>query len=299
MNDIKFIWLNGDIVPYEKSGVSILSHSLHYGSAVFEGIRCYKTEDGPAIFRLKDHIGRLFNSSSVVGMDIPYSREDIISAVIEVVKHNELKECYIRPIIFYGDKMGLLPTDASLHFAIIAWEWDKYFKKESVSVRVSSFKRIHPDSAVLSAKVSGHYSNSIMASLEARASGYDEALFLDHEGCIAEGPGENIFFIKDDVFHTPREGKIFPGITRDSIIFIINNMGFKVEETDIKPEDIEGYDEAFFVGTATEVNSISKIDGHIFGEGGEGPKTEKVRDAYKATVSGRLPAYKHWLDFVK
>ncbi len=299
MHNIKLIWSNGKLIPFEDTRVSILSHSLHYGSAVFEGIRCYMTKEGPAIFRLKDHVNRLFHSASVMGMNVPYSKGELVEAVKLTVRENELKECYIRPLFFYGEKMGLLPLDAPLNCVVIAWPWDKYFKKDSVSVKISSFERISPRSAVMSAKVSGHYSNSIIASLEAKNAGYDEALLLDYKGNIAEGPGENIFLFKGDTFYTPKEDSILSGITRDSVILFINNMGFKVEEKDIKPEDIESYDEAFFVGTATEVNAIGKIESHVFGEGKEGLKTKEVKDTYKAIVSGKIPMYKNWLEYIK
>lgn len=295
----KYIWLNGKIIPFAKAQIHVLNHSLHYGSAVFEGIRCYNTAKGPAVFRLRDHINRLFHSAEVLGMKIPYNKEEIGKAIKNLIKKNKLKECYIRPIVFYGEKMGLDPAGAPLYVAIAAWGWAKYLAKDCVSARTSSFMRIHPASSKMTAKLSGHYANSIVASLEAKKNGFDEALFLDYQDNIAEGPGENIFFVKSKTLYTPRKGSILPGITRESIIRIAQDLGYKIIEKNIKPADIKKFDEAFFTGTAVEVNAIGKIDKIIFNKEKEGPIARKIKEAYLKTVRGENEKYIKWLDFVK
>ena len=295
---MQYIWFDGKMVPHADATIHLLNHSLHYGSGVFEGVRCYETPKGPAVFRLKDHVKRLFHSAQVMGMKVPYSQAQIIAAAKKVVRMNKLKECYIRPIIFYGDKMGLSPLGAPLHVAIAAWPWGKYLTKDSVSVLISSFIRLHHRSSVMTAKISGHYSNSIIASLEASKSGYDEALFLDDEGNIAEGPGENVFFVKNHTLYTPRVGKILPGITRASVIALAPQVGCPVVETTIRPRDLRKYSEAFFVGTAAEVNAIGKIDRVVFRDGHEGPVTKCIRTEYRRAIHGRIKAFAKWLDLV-
>lgn len=294
----KAIWIDGQLVPHSSAKIHLLNHSLHYGSAVFEGIRCYMTAKGPAVFRLKDHVDRLFHSATTMGMRIPFTKKDIVNAIKQVVRKNKLEECYIRPIIFYGDKMGLSPIGAPLHTAIAAWPWGKYLTKDAVAVKVSSFMRVHHKSSVMTAKISGHYSNSIIASLEAKKHGYDEALFLDASGNVAEGPGENIFFIKENTLYTPKPEKILPGITRDSVMKIAKRLGYKIIETNIKPKYLSRYDEAFFVGTAAEINAIGKIDKQIFSHGHEGVTTAKIREAYHGAIHGKTKAFTAWLDFV-
>lgn len=295
---MQYIWFDGKILPHADANIHILNHSLHYGSAVFEGIRCYETPKGPAVFRLKDHMKRLFHSAQVMGMKVPYSQTQIIAAAKKIVRINKLKECYIRPIIFYGDKMGLSPIGAPLHVAIAAWPWGKYLTKDSVSALISSFARLHHRSSVMTAKISGHYSNSIIASLEARKSGYDEAIFLDDDGNIAEGPGENIFFVKGNTLYTPRIGKILPGITRASVIALAPRVGCKVVETVIRPRDLRKYSEAFFVGTAAEVNAIGKINRVVFRDGREGPVAKCVKVEYQRAIHGKLKGTAKWLDYV-
>jgi branched-chain amino acid aminotransferase len=284
------------MVPDSAAKIHLLNHSLHYGSGVFEGIRCYDTEKGPAVFRLKDHVRRLFHSAGVMGMRVPYRQNEIIKAIKRVVKMNKLRECYIRPIIFYGAKMGLSPEGAPLHVAIAAWPWGKYLTKDSVSVGISSFARLHHKSSVMTAKISGHYSNSIIASIEAKRRGFDEALFLDDAGYVAEGPGENIFFVKGKTLFTPKLGKILPGITRASIMAIARRLGYKVVETDVNPKKLKKYDEAFFVGTAAEVNAIGKINKTVFGRGHEGPATKRLREAYQKAIHGQDRRFAGWLD---
>ncbi len=294
---IKYVWLNGKIIPYSKGNFSLLNHSMHYGSAVFEGIRAYNTKEGLAVFRLEDHIKRLFYSAKVMGFKSLWKKEEVILAIKNLIKKNNLKDCYIRPIFFYGEKMGLLPLDAPVNLYIAAWPWGKYLEKKMVSLKVSSFRRIHPLSSFISAKISGHYSNSIIASMEARKKGYDEALLLDYNSNIAEGPGENIFFKKEKELHTPKEGSILPGITRNSVMKIGKDMGYNLLEKEIKLKDLSKYDEAFFTGTAVEINGISKIDDVVFSKE-EGDLTKEIKDIYYRVVRGEIKKYKRWLNYV-
>lgn len=295
----QYAWRDDSFTPLSKTTVPLLTHSLHYGSAIFEGIRFYNTEKGPAVFRLHDHIIRLFFSAKTMGMAIPFSQKAIEQAVCELIKKNGLTSGYIRPLVFYGEKMGLQPAGAPLHVAIACWPWGKYLTKETVTVKTSSFMRVHPRTSVMAAKISGNYANSVLASLEAHREGYDEALFLDHVGNIAEGPGENIFFVKGKALITPPEGSILPGITRNSIMRISKDLGYTVKEQNIKPKDLKKFDEAFFCGTAVEVNGIGKIDGVVFNKGKEGPITKHIRETYTQAVSGALPRYKKWVTRVR
>ncbi|GBE16638.1 branched-chain-amino-acid aminotransferase [bacterium BMS3Abin15] len=295
----KYIWSNGKFIPFKEAKIHIINHSLHYGSAVFEGIRCYQTPKGPAVFRLKEHIDRLFHSADVMGFKVPFSKGKIIKITKELVRKNNLKECYIRPIIYYSEKMGLLPNDASINIAIAAWPWGKYLHKDSISVKVSSFARIHPKSSVMTAKISGHYANSVMTALEAKKAGFDEALLLDWKGDIAEGPGENIFFVRKKILYTPKKGTILPGITRESIMKIAHGLGHRTIGRNIKVKDLKSFNEAFFVGTAVEVNAIGKIDKIIFGKGEEGKITKEIKEAYLDTVRGKIKKYNKWLNYVE
>lgn len=295
----QYIWKDGSYIPLSKASVPLLTHSLHYGSAVFEGIRFYNTAQGPAVFRLHDHIARLFFSAKTMGMNIPFSQKTLESAILELIKKNGLTSGYIRPLVYYGEKMGLLPMGAPIHVTIACWSWGKYLTKETVAVKISSFMRVHPRTSVMNAKISGNYANSVLASLEAHQKGYDEALFLDHKGNIAEGPGENIFFVKGKTIITPSEGSILPGITRNSIMTIAKDLGYTVKEQTIKPKDLKKFDEAFFTGTAVEVNGIGKIDGVVFNKGKEGTATKRLRETYAQAVSGALPRYKKWLTLKK
>ncbi len=292
----KKIWFDGKIVAWDKATVHLLTHTLHYGSGAFEGIRAYLTPKGPAVFRLNDHIERFFYSAKVLGIKMPYSKAQITKAILTIVKVNKLEECYIRPIVFYGDKMGLVPKGAPIHVAVAAWPWGKYMAKDTVDVKISKFMRIHPASSVMDAKLSGHYANSVIASIDAKEHGFDEALLLDHRGNIAEGPGENIFFVKNKTLFTPKKGSILPGITRDSVMRIATNLGYTVLEKDIRLKDIKTYEEAFFVGTAVEICPIAKIDQHKF------KKTERaleIQKEYAAVVHGNNPVYKKWLSLVR
>lgn len=294
----QYIWLNGKFVAFKGAKIHLLNHSLHYGSGVFEGIRAYETPKGSAVFRLNEHVARLFRSSDVMGMKLPYSQAEVTNAILATVKKNKSSECYIRPLCFYDEKMGLDPTDSPVNVMIATWPWGKYLTKEAVKVKISDFARIHPNSSVMEAKISGHYSNSILASMQVKKQGYDEALLLDHKGNIAEGPGENVFFVFNNTLYTPKLGSILAGITRDTIIQLAKDLGLKVVEKNIKPAEIGKYKEAFFTGTAAEVNAIGQIDKHVFSNNKEGEVTAKIRQCYLDTVHGKLTTHKGWLSLV-
>ncbi|MEM4648288.1 MAG: branched-chain amino acid transaminase [Candidatus Pacearchaeota archaeon] len=299
MEKTKYIWLNGKFVKWQQAKIHVLSHALHYGSAVFEGIRLYNTIKGPAIFRLNEHIERLFNSAKVFSMRIPFSKKDIKNAIIKLVKVNKINQGYIRPIVFYGyGKMGLNPEGAELNIAIAVWPWGKYLK-EKVKVIVSDFIRLHPQSVISTAKVSGYYVNSIFATMEAKKKKYDEAILLDFRGYVAEGPGENIFIVKKNTLYTPKPGSILLGITRDSVIKIAKDLGIKTFEKDISVKELLNADEAFFTGTAAEITPIFKIDKKLINKGKIGPITQKIKETFEKIVRAELKNYYKWLTFVK
>lgn len=296
--NIKFVWMDGAFVKGEKATVPLLTHSLHYGSAVFEGVRFYETVKGPAVFRLNDHIKRLLYSAKVMGMKIPFTQKELVDATLELIAKNKLTSGYIRPIVFYGSKMGLDPRGADVRVAIACWPWGKYLAKEVVKIKTSPYMRIHPKSSVMTAKISGHYANSILATIDAKNKGYDEALLLDYKGNIAEGPGENIFFVKGKVIVTPPTDSILPGLTRDTVKTLARNLGYKIVEKHIKPNDIIKFDEAFFTGTAAELTAIGDIDATKIGAGKEGGVTKEIREMYHRLVRGELPRYEKWLAYV-
>ncbi|HOX41860.1 MAG TPA: branched-chain amino acid transaminase, partial [bacterium] len=261
MKKTDLIWLDGGFVKWEEAQINVINHGLHYGSAVFEGIRFYKTEKGPAIFRLQDHIARLIDSFSVFRMECPYSKEEIEKAVVETVRKNRVAEGYIRPIIFFGENaMGLSSLkDAGIRVAIAVWPWGSYLGENPVSVMTSSYIRLHPNSVVSEAKVTGYYINSILATIEAKKAGYEEALLLDVSGHIAEGPGENFFLIEKGSIVTPPIGNILPGITRDSVITIAKDRGYTIKEASLTLSNVSDASEAFFTGTAAEITLIGKV----------------------------------------
>jgi len=298
VNPTQYIFLDGKFVPWDKANIHVLNHSLHYGGAVFEGIRVYETEQGPAIFRLKEHTKRLLYSAKSLKMNLPYSEKELNEITLEVVRKNKLKHGYIRPIIFHGQKMGLNPVGAPLHIAIACWPWGKYLSEDPIKVRISSFVRIHPKSSVTDAKISGHYANSIMAVLEIDGTKYQEALLLDYQGYVAEGPGENFFMVKKGVLYTPSLGTILHGITRDTIFGLAKDLKIPVKEKKLRPRDVFGADEAFFTGTAAEVTPIASIDDHILNGGKEGPITTQLKKAYMDVVHGKNPKYKKYLSYV-
>lgn len=300
-----YIWMDGEFVPWEEAKVHVLTHTLHYGMGVFEGIRCYKTSRGPAVFRLADHIRRLHSSADMVGMRIPYKTEELVEAVKETIRRNEVEECYIRPIVFYGyGVMGLNPAGASVNVAIAVWPWGTYLGEEGlrrgVRVKLSPWRRIHPLILPPQAKVVANYANSILAKVDALNSGYDEAILLNLDGKIAEGPGENVFIVKGGVLYTPPiSSGALVGITRDSIIRIAEDEGIPFEERELTVEHLLNADEAFFTGTAAEVTPIREVDGKQIGSGTRGSITERLQRIYFETVRGRNQKYSEWLEFVR
>lgn len=290
------IWMDGKFVPWDKANVHILTHTLHYGGGAFEGIRFYKTKQGPAIFRLKEHINRLFYSAGTIGMKIPFTRPQLNNAIKELIILNKLQEGYIRPLVYYGyGKMGLDPRGCVVNVAIAAWQWGAYLGEKPVTTKTSRFMRIHPKSTNTEAKICGHYANSILASLDVHGQGYGEAILLDHKGNVAEGPGENIFFVKNNELITPKRGNILAGITRESIIEIAKKKGVRVKEKTVKLQEILKADEAFFTGTAAEVSPISHINNKKIGKKSVGPITAILKETFTTIIHGEDPEYKKWL----
>ena len=298
MEETEFIWLDGQMVPWKEAKIHVLAHALHYGSGVFEGIRCYMTDKGTAVVRLQDHIKRLFFSATSFRMKMPYKEAEIAKAVIDTIRKNELDAGYIRPIIFYGyGKMGLNPVGADLNIAIAVWPWGSYLGENAIKVKTVSFIRTHPKSTNPDAKITGNYANSIFCSIEAKEAGVDEALVLDYKGEVSEGPGENVFWVKKGTVFTIPLGTVLPGITRKCVMDICADEGIKCVEKDAKLAELKQADEAFYTGTAAEVTAIGQIDSDTIGEGDIGPITKKLRDIYLAAVKGKNPRYGHWLTY--
>ena len=298
-----FIWQDGKLVPWREATTHVLTHSLHYGLAVFEGLRAYKTDRGPAIFRLKEHTDRLFNSAHIYRMEIPFDRETLMAAQCEVVRANQLKAGYIRPIAFYGsEKMGVSPRGARVHVAIAAWPWDAYLGAEGmekgIRVKTASYARHHINVTMARAKFAATYANSILANMEATEDGYDEALLLDVDGFVAEGSGENIFIVKDGVIYEPELTSALVGITRATIIALAREQGLEVRSKRLTRDDIYIADEAFFTGTAAEITPIRELDRRVIGNGGRGPVTARLQARYFEVVNGRAPEYADWLSYV-
>jgi len=298
------IWHNGELVAWEDAKVHVLTHGLHYGTGVFEGIRCYDTEQGPAIFRHQDHIDRLFQSSELYYMPIPFTKAEIRDATRELIASNGLRECYIRPIVFRGyGTMGLYPLDATVDVAIAVWPWGAYLGEDSklagIRAKVSSWRRIPGDSLIPHAKASGQYLNSVLAKIEATKAGYQEAILLDSLGHVSEGSGENIYVIRDGVIVTPPQtAGILDGITRKSTIQIAADLGYKVVERDLARAELYLADEVFLSGTAAELVPVAEIDDHKIGSGVRGPVTAAIQEVFEAAIRGRDPRYMHWLDLV-
>lgn len=298
-----FIWFNGKLVPWREATTHVLTHSLHYGMSVFEGVRAYKTERGTAIFRLGEHTDRLFNSAHIFEMKIPFDKKTLCEAQKEVVRANKLESGYLRPIAFYGsEKMGVSPVGASVQVAIAAWSWGAYLGEEAlehgIRVKTSSFTRHHVNISMVRAKAAGYYINSILANNEAQRDGYDEALLLDTEGYVSEGPGENLFIVKGGRLYTPELTSCLEGITRDTILRLADEFGIKVITKRITRDEVYIADEAFFTGTAAEVTPIRELDGRTIGLGRRGPVSEKLQKAFFDIVQGRNAAHADWLDFV-
>ncbi len=295
-----FIWYDGKLVPWRSATTHVLTHSLHYGLAVFEGVRAYKTVEGTAIFRLRDHTERLFNSAHIYMMKIPYGRETLIEAQKEVVRANQHESCYIRPIAFYGsEKMGVSPIGATVHVAIAAWPWGAYLGQEAIDkgirVKTSSYARHHINVTMARAKMAGTYPNSILANLEATQHGYDEGLLLDVDGFVAEGSGENLFLVKDGKLHEPELTSALSGITRASVIELAQELGYEVVSRRITRDDVYIADEAFFTGTAAEVTPIRELDARVIGSGSRGPVTTKIQKLFFDVVAGKVAKHRDWL----
>jgi branched-chain amino acid aminotransferase len=295
-----FIWQDGKLVPWREATTHVLTHSLHYGLAVFEGVRAYNTIKGTAIFRLREHTQRLLNSAHIYMMKIPYSIDALMEAQKEVVRANKLESCYLRPIAFYGsEKMGVSPKGNSVHVAVAAWPWGAYLGAEAIEkgirVKTSSYARHHVNVSMTRAKYSGTYANSILANLEATEHGYDEGLLLDVDGFVAEGSGENLFMVKDGKIYEPELNSALIGITRESIITLAQDMGYTVGTKRITRDDLYIADEAFFTGTAAEVTPIRELDGRTIGSGQRGPITAKLQKAFFDCVNGKSEKHADWL----
>jgi branched-chain amino acid aminotransferase len=296
----KKIWMDGKFVDWDNANVHILTHTLHYGLGVFEGIRCYETKEGPAIFRLDEHIERLFNSAHIFLMEIPYSKEEIKDAIIKTVRVNKIKECYIRPLVYIGfGAMGLYPNENPINVAIAVWSWGAYLGdkglKEGIRVKTSSFIRNHVNANMTRGKVCGYYINSQLAKKEAISCGFDEALLLDTEGYVSEGSGENIFIVRNGILKTTPLTSILEGITRNSIIEMANNEGIKVIEQRFTRDEVYISDEAFFTGTAAEVTPIREVDGRSIGNGRPGKITKRLQSIFFDSIRGKNKKYKSWL----
>jgi branched-chain amino acid aminotransferase len=298
------IWMDGEHVPWDEARVHVLTHTLHYGVGVFEGIRCYQTADGKsAVFRLAEHTRRLFLSAHILGMKIPFTEDAINQACLESIRRNKLKECYIRPLVFLGEgEMGLHATTNPVRVSIIVWPWGSYLGDEGVKngirVKTSSFARFHVNTFMSKAKAVGHYVNSILANQEAKRAGYDEALLLDTDGFVAEASGENIFIIRDGVVKTPPLTSVLPGITRATVITLLREHGVALTEERFTRDEVYCADEAFFTGTAAEVTPVRELDDRAIGTGTPGPVTKKMQDAYQAVIRGRDERHRDWLAYV-
>jgi branched-chain amino acid aminotransferase len=300
--DLKYIWKNGSYEKWNESSVHILSHTVHYGTGVFEGVRAYETEKGAAIFRLEDHTKRLFEAAKKINIEVPYSQDELNKVQKDIFIKNDLSEGYLRPIVFMGsESLGLRATDLSVNVAVAAWEWPSYMspeaKKNGISIVKSPFEQ-YSNPIHSGYKIIGTYINSTMALHDAISKGADEALLLDKNGYISEGSGENIFSIKENILSTPKTDHCLNGITRQSVIKIALDLGLKVEEKDITYEELIQSDEVFFSGTAVEITPISKIDDVIIGSGSIGPVTENLQNLYRDIVTGKNAVYEDWLSLV-
>ncbi len=297
------IWFDGELVPWREANVHVLTHTLHYGLGVFEGVRAYATDRGPAIFRLAEHTKRLFNSARILGMTIPYDSVTLSEAQKSAVRENELASAYMRPLAFYGSEgMGIRAEMLKTHVSIAAWEWGAYLGVEGlekgIKVRTSSYTRHHVNATMCQAKACGNYINSMLALQEAIACGAEEALMLDAQGNVMEGSGENVFIVRDGVIYTPDITSALDGITRNTIIQLAKEMGYEVFEKRLTRDQVIIADEAFFTGTAAEVTPIQSLDGRAIGSGSRGPITEALQAKYFDVVYGRSEAHLDWLTFI-
>ena len=298
-----FIWYDGELVPWRNATTHVLTHTLHYGMGVFEGVRAYKTVDGTAIFRLKEHTERLFNSAHIFQMKMPFDQATIVEAHKAVVRANKLESCYLRPIVFYGSEaMGIAATTLSVHVAVAAWPWGAYLGAEGmekgIRVKTSSFTRHHVNINMCRSKSVGTYTNSILAHQEVAHDGYDEALLLDVDGYVAEGAGENIFIVKNGKLYTPDLTSCLEGITRATVLSLAEELGIPVIEKRITRDEVYCADEAFFTGTAAEVTPIRELDNRQIGEGHRGPVTARIQSLFFDVVNGKVPARAEWLAHV-
>ncbi len=295
------VWMDGEFVPWDEARVPILTHTLHYGLGVFEGVRAYESPDGhSAVFRLREHVDRLFRSARIVELEIPFTRDQIERALIETLRVNQLAEGYIRPLVYLGEgAMGLLPTDNPVRVSIIVWPWGAYLGQDGldngIRAKVSSYTRHHPNVSMTKSKTCGEYVNSILAKREVTRSGYDEAIMLDTTGMVAEASGENIFIVRDGVLKTPPLGSVLEGITRDSVIRIAHDKGIEVVEQAFTRDELYSADEAFLTGTAAEVTPVREVDDRSIGEGTRGPVTRTIQTAYFDAVRAKGSKYEAWL----
>jgi branched-chain amino acid aminotransferase len=296
--------MNGDFVAWDDAKVHVLTHGLHYGTGVFEGIRAYDTEVGTAIFRHGDHLDRLFQSAALYHMPIPYTREELRAATHELISRNSLHSCYIRPIVFRGyGVMGLYPLEAPVDVAIAVWAWGAYLgeegKRHGIRAKVSSWRRISPDSLIPQSKACGQYLNSVLAKIESHKAGYEEAILLDDQGHVCEGSGENVFVVRDGVIHTPPQtASILDGINRKSVMQIARDLGHQVVERDLARGELYTADEVFMTGTAAELVPVREVDDHPVGGGQPGPITREVQSVFEDALHGRAERYRDWLDVV-
>ncbi len=297
------IWLDGEFVPWREAKTHVLTHTLHYGMGVFEGVRAYKAAKGTAIFRLQEHTDRLFRSAHILNMPMPFDKETINKACIDSVKNNDLETAYLRPMCFYGSEgMGLRADNLEVHVMVAAWSWGSYLGNEGlekgIRIKTSSYTRHHVNITMCKAKANGNYMNSMLALQEALADGYDEALLLDIEGYVAEGSGENIFIVRDGVMYTPDLTSALEGITRETIMQFAEENNITVKEKRITRDEVYVADEAFFTGTAAEVTPIRELDNRQIGNGKRGPITEKLQKLYFDCVEGKLDQHQDWLSYI-
>jgi branched-chain amino acid aminotransferase len=304
MMDAKYIWMNGELVDFEKATVHFLTPALHYGAAVFEGIRAYATDKGPAVFRLKEHAERLADSARILGFrDLPWTVEQIANAIKEVVRVNGLASCYIRPLIYFDGVPGSLNLDAGKPaLGIAAWEWNNYLGEEALAkgirANVSSYTRHQPNVSMTKAKIAGNYANSILAKTESIRLGFQEAIMLNPQGFVAECTGENLFIVRNNKIFSSQLADILEGITRDSVIKIARDLGYQVVETLVSRDQLYIANEVFVCGTAAECIGLREIDFHTIGDGATGPVTRTIQKVYQEAVHGKLPQYQEWLDYV-
>jgi branched-chain amino acid aminotransferase len=303
--DVDTIWMDGEFVDWEDAQVHVLTHGLHYGTGIFEGVRCYDTEDGPAIFRWEDHLERFYDSGKPYDIEIPFEPEELTEATVELIRRQDLQSCYIRPIAFYGyEELGLNPSNCPVNVAIAVWPWGAYLGEEAleegVDVAVSSWRKYASSQIPTNAKTTGPYVNSVLASLEATSNGYVEAILLNKDGNVAEGPGENLFLVRDgEIFTSGLAESNLDGITRQTVIDLAEDLGYTVyDQATISRGELYTADELFFSGTAAEVTPIRSVDDNVIGEGTKGPVTDEIQQQFFDLVEGRLDEYDDWFTYV-